>query len=117
MILSIILLDEKLTTTHDVLKQLAPICVRWREIGNGLRVGFNYLDGLAKDNTMSNQTRLEHVLQKWKELDSPAAPVTWKTIIDVVKGPLVENEALAKEIYKLLKHKHSTDTSKLLVKL
>ena len=77
-------------------------------------MGFNYLDGLAKDNTMSNQIRLQHVLQKWIELD---APVTWKTVIDVVKGPLVENEALAKEIYRHLKHKYSTVTSKLLVKL
>ena len=117
MILSIILLAEKLTTTDDVLEQLVSIDTRWREIGNGLHVGFNYLDGLAKDNTMSNQIRLQHVLQKWIDLDSPAAPVTWKTIVDVVKGPLVENEALAKEIYKILKNKYSSDTSKLLVKL
>ena len=115
MIVYITLLGEKLTTITNVLKQLVSIDTRWREIGNGLHVGFNYLDGLAKDNTMSNQIRLQHVLQKWKDLDSPAALVTWKTVIDVVKGPFIENEALAKEMYKLLKHKNSTVTSKLLV--
>ena len=117
MIISITLLVEKLTTITDVLEQLVSIDTRWCEIGNGLHVGFNYLDGLAKDNTMSNQIRLKHVLQKWKDLDTPAAPVTWNTVIDVVKGPFVENEALAKEMYKLLtlKHKNSTVTSKLLV--
>ena len=78
-------------------------------------MGFNYLDGLAKNNTMSNQIRLQHVLQKWKDLDSPAPPVTWNTVIDVVKGPFVENKALAQEIYEYLKHKNSTVTSKLLV--
>ena len=63
---------------------------------------------------MSNQIRLQHVLQKWKDLDSSAAPVTWNTIIDVVKGPFVKNKALAQEIYEYLKHKNSTVTSKLL---
>ena len=115
MIVSIILLVEKLTTTDDVLEQLVSIDTSWREIGNGLHVGFNYLDGLAKNNTMSNQIRLQHVLQKWKDLDSPAPPVTWNTVIDVVKGPFVENKALAQEIYEYLKHKNSTVTSKLLV--
>ena len=60
---------------------------------------------------MSNQIRLQHVLQKWKELDSPAAPVTWKTVIDVVGGSFVENKALANEIWKYLKDKNSTVTS------
>ena len=117
MILSITLLAEKLTIIHDVLQQLVSIDTKWREIGNGLHVDFNYLDGLAKDNTMSNQIRLEHVLQKWKDLDSSAAPVTWMTVIDVVRGPFVKNKALANEIYEYLNHKHSTATSKLLVKL
>ena len=115
MILSITLLAEKLTTIHDVLQQLVSIDTKWHEIGNGLHVSFNYLAGLAQDNTMSNQTRLQHVLQTWKDFHSPAAPVTWNTVINVVKGPFVKNKALAKEIYEYLKHKTSTVTSKLLV--
>ena len=114
MILSITFIAEKLTTIHDVLEQLVSIDTKWREIGKGLHVSSNYLDELAKDNTMSNQTRLEHVLQKWKDLNSPAAPVTWNTVIDVVKGRFVEKKALAQEIYEYLKHKNSTVTSKLL---
>ena len=114
MILSITFIAEKLTTIHDVLEQLVSIDTEWRKIGKGLHVSFNYLNGLAKDNTMSYQTRLEHVLQKWKDSDSPAAPVTWKTVIDVVKGRFVENKALANKMYEYLKHKTSTVTSKLL---
>ena len=90
----------------DVLKQLAPIDTSWRSIGNGLGVEYNVLQGLAESN-MSNQTRLDLVLQKWIELDGQDSPVTWKTIIDVVNGPLVQNKALAKEMYQYLKEERS----------
>ena len=49
---------------------------------------------------MSNQEKLDHVLQKWIELNSH---VTWKTIIDVVRGPLIQNNALAEKILHYLK--------------
>ena len=54
---------------------------------------------------MSNQDRLDHVLQKWMEMDGQdgGAPVTWTTILDVIKGPLVKNKALAMRIYQYLK--------------
>ena len=99
---------------HNILKQLVPIDTSWHSIGNGLGVDYNFLQGLTQPN-MSNQTRLDHVLQKWIELNDQASPVNWKTIIDVVKGPLVQNKALAKEIYQYLKQessKHQIVTSK-----
>ena len=67
---------------------------------------YNFLQGLAEPGVL-NQTRLDHVLQKWIELDSQANPVNWKTIIDVVKGPLVQNKALANKIYQYLKKESS----------
>ena len=90
----------------DVLKQLVPIDASWRSIGNGLGVEYNVLEGLAESN-MSNQTKLDHVLQTWIELDGQASPVIWKTIINVVNGPLVQNKALAKEICLYLKQERS----------
>ena len=67
-------------------------------------MSFNYLQSLAESN-MSNQARLNRVLQKWMEMDGQdgGAPVTWTTIIDVIRGPLVQNNALAREIYEYLK--------------
>ena len=56
---------------------------------------------------MSNQIRLDHVLQKWIELDGQASPVIWKTIIDIVNGPLVQNKAPTKEMYQYLKEERS----------
>ena len=57
---------------------------------------------------MFNQTKLDHVLQKWIDLDDQESPVTWKTIIDVIKGSLIQNKALAKEIYQYLKQLNAT---------
>lgn len=110
MTLCVIIIAEKITTIHDILKQLIPIDARWRELGNGLRVSSNYLDGLAQSNT-TNQIRLERVLQKWIELDSQDSLVNWMTIIDVVKGPLVQNKALAMKMYQDLKQEASKQQS------
>ena len=57
------MLDEK-PTKHDVLIKLVPTDTSWHSIGNGLRVEYNVLQGLAESN-MSNQTRLDHVLKTW----------------------------------------------------
>ena len=87
----------------EVLTKLVCIDASWRGIGLDLGVSNNDLDGLAESNK-SNQTKLDYVLQKWIEMDGQCTPVTWKVIVDVVKGPLVQNKAVAMEIYKSLKH-------------
>ena len=89
-----------------VLKWLVDIDASWRGIGLDLGISNNYLEALAQS-SMSNQMKLDHVLQKWIEMDSEATPVIWKVIIDVIKGPLVQNKALAMEIYKSLKQESS----------
>ena len=91
-------------TRLEVLIQLVDIDALWCNIGDGLRVKDNYLQGLADDN-MENKTRLGHVIQKWLDMDGlgECAPVTWKTILDVVDGPLVKKKAHAMKIYEHLK--------------
>ena len=39
------------------------------------------------------------------------APVTWNTILDVIKGPLVQTKALAMSIYEFLKQESSVQQS------
>ena len=71
----------------------------------------NDLNSLAQSNK-SDQDKLDHVLQKWIDKDSH---VTWKMIIDVVRGPLIQNIALTNEIFQYLKQEFSKqwkDTSK-----
>ena len=103
----IVLTGEK-PKRYEVLNQLAFINSQWHNIGQGLGVSFNDLDGLAERNE-SNQTRLEYVIQKWFDMNGQGegAPVTWNTILDVVKGPLVQNTTQAMRIYEYLKAKTS----------
>ena len=53
---------------------------------------------------MSNQVKLDRVIEKWFEMNGQGdgTPVTWNTILDVIKGPLVQNIALAMRIYQYL---------------
>ena len=91
-------LDDK-PNQLDLLIKLAPIASSWWIIGKGLGVSHDYLTGLDQSN-MSDQVKLDHVLDMWIKMDSE---VTWKTILDVLMGPLVKNKTLAKEIYQYLK--------------
>lgn len=87
----------------EVLTKLVCIDASWRGIGLDLGVSYNDLQSLAESN-LPDQTKLDHVLQKWIEMDGLATPVTWKVILDVVKGPLVRKKAVAMEIFQSLKH-------------
>lgn len=82
---------------YDVLKALVPIDAKWHEIGLGLEISTNILRGL-EEGRQSNAVKLASVLTKWMELNGEITPVTWETIIDVVKGPYVENNDLAMNI-------------------
>ena len=90
-------------TRREVLTQLASIDHLWRSVGNGFGVSYNVLQGLAESN-MSNQAKLDHVIQKWLDMDGKGegAPITWSAILDVLKGPLVEQNNLAKKICQYL---------------
>ena len=97
-------------TRREVLIQLACIDASWRELGYGFGVSYNNLRGLAQS-YHGNLTKLSEVIQIWIEMDGKddGAPVTWNTILDVLKGPLINNKALAMKIYQLLKEESSKE--------
>ena len=103
-VLYLIVLTVERPTRREVLTQLACINFQWRNIGNGLGVSYNDLQGLAERND-SNKTRLDQVIQKWLDMNGQGegAPVAWMTILDVIKGPLVKNMTQALTIYEYLK--------------
>ena len=96
---------------HDVYEKLVEVSAKWQEIGIGLRVSDNFLKSLTRQQ-VSDQVKLDHVLQKWIELDGQttsdgqATPVTWKSIIKVVRDDL-KDKNLAKNIYEYLKHEQN----------
>ena len=95
-------------TRREVLFQLACISASWREIGDGLGVEYNDLDSLTYSN-LKDQTKLSKVIQKWIEMNGKddGEPVTWITIIDLLRGQLVNNKDLAMKIYRSLKEETS----------
>ena len=107
-----IMLVEK-PRKHAVLNYLVCIYAKWREIGNGLGLSSNFLTSLAQS-PMSDKIKLEQVIQEWIQLDgqctsdSQSTPVNWKTIIEVIKGPIVDNKALSIKIYQYLKQHQTT---------
>ena len=108
MTIHLIVFTVERPTRHEVLMQLAFINFHWRNIGFGLGVSFNDLEHLAQSNE-SDQTRLDRVIQKWFDMNGhgESAPVTWNTILDVIKGPLVQDITRAMRIYEYLKAKSS----------
>ena len=65
-------------------------------------MSFNDLEGLLTSNQL-NQTKLDHVIQKWLDMNGQGegAPVTWNTILDVLKG--LQEITRAMTIYDYLK--------------
>ena len=82
--------------------KLAPHDASWRSIGIGLKVSDNELEKLERSRN-PDQYKLDRVLQRWIEMDGQASPVTWKTILEVLREPLVDNMALYNKIYQYLK--------------
>ena len=112
-VLYLIKLIVERPTRQEVLRQLAFINCQWSDIGIGLGVTNNDLQGLAQRN-YSDQTRLDHVIQKWFDMNGQGegTPVIWNTILDVVKEPPIHKIGRAMRIYEYLKAKSSEQQSK-----
>ncbi len=63
----------------DVHKLLSPNSYKWDDIGRALRVSYSYRREVERER-ISDVTRLERVLAKWKE--SKSVPVTWDKLIE-----------------------------------
>ena len=54
----------------------------WDEFARELRVERSFRVSLRSNTALSNDKRLEEVLQRW--IDSESSPVTWKRVIHVL---------------------------------
>ena len=67
----------------------------WQDIGLALGLSPNYLDGLSRSHDTPSII-LSNVIRIW--MDSQSSPVTWKTVISAIEGPIVNNKRKADEI-------------------
>ena len=86
---------------HHLIRLLHPISLMWYTIGELLHVNDSDLMYIAEYNVAYDNTiQLAKVFQIW--LDKRTCEVSWRTIITVVKEPLIENKHIADEIYQFL---------------
>ena len=87
-------------TKHELLNLLADIDEKWYEIGLSLKVSQNVLNGLTS-NQFSNIYKLDQVIESWLTT-TESHLVTWETVIDAIKSPIVNNIKKATEIHEHL---------------
>ena len=58
----------------------------WSELGRELDISRNFRNTLRRDPKLSDNDRLEEILEKWIESDSEDAPATWSCLIEALKG-------------------------------
>ena len=73
---------------------LVKVSAEWDRIGLELCVSKNFREQLRKDVSLGSDLRLESVLCKWME--SKTRPVTWDTVLDVLRK--MERNDLAGEV-------------------
>ena len=85
---------------HDLVNRLADISNNWYEIGLGLKVSHDVLDGL-KNKEDTNIYKLSKVIHAWIT-STESHLLSWETVITVIEGPLVTNKRKADEIHDYL---------------
>ena len=91
---------KKVPPKHELLKLLADISHLWHEIGLSLNVSDRVLGGL-KHSHESNAIKLSEVIHSWLTT-TESRLVTWETLIDAIKGPIVKHIRKANEIHQYL---------------
>ena len=91
---------KKVPTKHELLKLLADISHLWHEIGLSLNVSDSVLGGLKRSQE-SDTIKLSEVIQSWLTTSQPYF-VTWETVIDAIKGPIVKHIEKANALHQHL---------------
>ena len=68
---------------EDVHPLLVPKSCEWDSIGRCLKVDFNFRKGLLRDGIqMTNDSKLEYVLNKW--IETHCSEVSWDNLIQIL---------------------------------
>ena len=91
---------RKTPTEHELLNLLADISNLWYEIGLSLNLSHDILDDLMSS-TKNRQYKLAQVIYSWLTT-TESHLVTWETVIDAIKSPIVNNIKKVTEIHQHL---------------
>ena len=93
---SILLNTPKLKDVYDLTVSQSS---RWNDLGRELELLPNFRKQLRNDSGLSDEDRLEDVLQKW--IESANVPVTWSTFIRALEA--IELKNVANQVKEFLK--------------
>ena len=82
-------------TLTILLNEVVPRTNKWKIIGHNLELSLTDLERTNID-CPDEKSRFEDVLAKWQKSEN--LPFTWNTIIEVLNGPLVQENVLAREL-------------------
>ena len=93
---------RKTPTKHELLNLLADISHLWPEIGLSLDVSDNVLDGLISCQERDT-VKLAKIIDSWL-ISNTSQPhfITWETVIDAIKGPIVNHVIKANALHQYL---------------
>ena len=77
---------QKCPILSDIYKLTESHSAKWNNIGRKLEVSYNFRKELSKNNNLTNEDRLEEILQKWIESDSEDAQATWSFLIEALEN-------------------------------
>ena len=83
-----------------MLQILTRVCHMWEVIGAQLGVE-DYILGSERKSNEEDATRLYHIIHRWTQMDGEVTPVTWGTIMNVVKA--IDNNELVRNFSVFLK--------------
>ena len=91
---------KKTPTEHELLNLLVDISNLWYEIGSSLNVSYDILDDLMSS-AKNRKYKLAQVIYSWLTT-TESHLITWETVIDAIKSPIVDNKKKANEIHQHL---------------
>ena len=89
----------------DVFSCMSTLSASWHDIGGRLRVPLGDRQSLLQHASISNDGKLEKILDKW--IGSQTSDVTWKMIIGVLIA--IEKKNIASEVTRYLDKKQNYD--------
>ena len=91
---------KKSPTEYELLNLLADISNLWCEIGLSLKVPYNILGDL-KHSPEGNAIKLSEIIHSWLTT-TESHLITWETVIDAIKSPIVNNITKANALHQHL---------------
>ena len=89
---------NKRPSPDDVFTHLKAKSSQWDPIARELKIDYDFRTGLRRRMDLTDEARLEEVIQKWYEHET-RPPISWKGILDMLKRMRLMDVARKVNVY------------------